>query len=244
MQKFFIPNDNIDKNTAIIKGQDARHIAKVLRMCIKDKILFTNGKGIDFSSTITKLSPKEIALTIDNTYSSEVESPVKITVFQGMLKDKKMDTLIRHLTELGISAWTPFFCERSIPKPDEKRVDSRLKRWEKITIEALKQCNRSIIPEINKPATFTDIIEKTAPFDLKITFWENASLPINKLKLQQKNIETIGILIGPEGGFSKKEVDFAENAGFQVCGLGPRILRAETASLTACSLIQHYFGDI
>jgi 16S rRNA (uracil1498-N3)-methyltransferase len=244
MQKFLIPHKNINGNRAIIQGQDAKHIAKVLRMRSKDTILFTDGNGRDFFSTITKISSNEVNLVIDKTFNSKSESPVRITIFQGMLKDNKMDTLVRHLTELGIYAWTPLFCERSIPSPDKKRIESRLKRWEKIAIEALKQCNRSIIPKINKPVTFSDMIKNSSLFDLKITFWENAAFPISELNQRKKNIKKIGILIGPEGGFSKEEATLAENAGFTICSLGPRILRSETASITACSLIQHYFGDI
>lgn len=244
MQKFLIPQKNIDGNKAIIIDQDAKHITKVLRMRLKDKILFTDGKGKDFISTITKISSKEVKLEINETNNSQFESPVQITIFQGMLKDSKMDTLVRHLTELGIYAWTPLFCERAIPRPDKKRIDSRLKRWEKIAIEALKQCNRSILPKINKPVKFSNIVGNSSKFDLKITFWENATLRINELNQKKQDIKKIGILIGPEGGFSKEETSLAEKAGFQTCWLGPRILRAETASITACSLIQHYFGDI
>ena len=247
MQKFLISNKNINGNNAIITGQDAKHIAKVLRMRPNDKILFTNGKGKDYNSTITTISPEEVKLTIKKSYNSKSESPARITLFQGMLKDNKMDTLIKHLTELGISAWTPLFCERAIPKPDKKRIDSRIKRWEKIAIEALKQCNRSVLPKINRPVTFSDMIKNTAFFDLKIAFWENATIPIGKLfelSQQTQSITKICILIGPEGGLSKEEIMLAENAGFKTYLMGPRILRAETASITACSLIQHYFGDI
>ena len=243
MQKFLISDKNINEETASITGQDAKHIAKVLRMSPKDKIIFTNGKGKDFISTITKITSEKIELTIKEAYNSKFESPIQITLFQGMLKDKKMDTLVRHLTELGISAWTPLLCKRSIPKPDKKKIDSRIKRWKKITKEALKQCNRSVLPTINKPITFSDMIENTSSFDLKITFWEKATFSIKKLN-HNKSIKKICVLIGPEGGFSEEEAQLAESSGFKLCSLGPRILRAETASITACSLIQHYFGDI
>ncbi len=244
MQKFLIPHKNINENNATITGQDAKHIAKVLRMRLKDKIIFTDGKGKDFTSIITRISSEEVELAIKKTINSKFESPIQITIFQGMLKDSKMDTLVRHLTELGIYAWTPLFCERAIPRPDKKRIDSRIKRWEKIAIEALKQCNRSILPKINNPVTFDDIIENSSLFDLKITFWENAILRISELYQKKEGIKKIAILIGPEGGFSKEEITLAEKTGFKTCWLGPRILRAETASITACSLIQHYFGDI
>ena len=244
MQKFLISDKFINNANAVITGQDAKHIAKVLRMRPKDKLLFTNGRGIDFNSIITSISPEKVQLEIMESNKSKFESPVQITLFQGMLKDKKMDTLVRHLTELGISEWTPLYCERAIPKPDTKKLDARIKRWEKITKEALKQCNRSILPIINKPVTFSDMIKHTSSSDLKIAFWENAIVPINKLSRNKENIKNICILIGPEGGFSKEEAELAKDAEFSICSLGPRILRAETASITACSLIQHYFGDI
>ena len=125
MQKFLISDKNINEKTASITGQDAKHIAKVLRMSLKDKIVFTNGKGKDFISTITQISSEKIELAIKEAYNSKFESPIQITLFQGLLKDKKMDTLVRHLTELGIYAWTPLLCKRSIPKPEKKK--NRLK---------------------------------------------------------------------------------------------------------------------
>jgi 16S rRNA (uracil1498-N3)-methyltransferase len=244
MQKFLISKNHISENTAVITGQDAKHIAKVLRMLPNDKIIFTDGQGKDYISIITKISLDEIILEIKESHDSECESPVKISVFQGMLKDKKMDTLIRHLTELGISKWIPLFCERAIPKPDQKKIDTRIQRWEKISKEALKQCNRSALPIIKKPVAFSDIIKGASQFDLKIIFWEDATASVKKLSQKTKDIKSICIMIGPEGGFSEEEANLAKEAGFEICSLGPRILRAETASITACSLIQHYFGDI
>ena len=244
MKKLLIQESNINGNKAYISGQDAKHITKVLRMLPKDEITFTDGKGKDFNSIIEHITPEQIVLSINSSWDSKSESPVKITLFQGMLKDKKMDTLIRHLTELGIYEWTPLFCERAIPKPDMKKLAARIKRWEKITSEALKQCNRSVLPIINRPVTFPEMIKNTSQFDLKITFWENATLSFNQLNQDKKQINNICVLIGPEGGFSKEEADLAEDSGFKICSLGPRILRSETASITACSLIQHYFGDI
>ncbi len=244
MQKFLIPNKNIIGEKAFITGQDLKHIVKVLRMHVNDKIIFTDGHGKDFSAIISKISSDEITLEIKESHISAFESPVQITIFQGMLKDKKMDFLVKHLTELGIYTWVPFFCERTIPKYNQKKLNARIQRWEKITKEALKQCNRSIVPEIHEPITFSDIIKVTSYFDLKIIFWEKALTSIRAINQKAENIKNICILIGPEGGFSKKEADLAKESGFNLCSLGPRILRAETASITAVSLIQHYFGDI
>ncbi len=244
MQKFLIPHNDINGGKAVIRGQDAKHIAKVLRMRVRDKLLFTDGNGKDYTSIIIGIYPGEINLLIKTDSDSRFESPARITVFQGMLKDNKMDTLIRHLTELGIHAFTPLLCERTVPKPNKKRMDARLIRWKKISAEALKQCNRSILPEINRPVAFSDMFVTGSTFDLKIAFWENAGIPLSELNQKSADIKNIAILIGPEGGFSKTEAELAETQGFHLYSLGPRILRAETASMTACSLIQHYYGDI
>ena len=243
MQKFIIQNINTIPSKANIQGQDAKHISKVLRLNKGDRIEITNGEGKDFTAIITFVSPVNIELDIIDEYDSLTESPIDITLGSGMLKDKKMDLVIKHLTQLGIQKWIPFFCERSIPTPDIKRMGNRKKRWEIIARESLKQCQRSRLPQISKPLTFEKLINQSASYDLKIAFWKKATQRLNTLEKAASN-KKILLLIGPEGGFSKNEIKSAEEKGFRSYSLGPRILRAETASISSCALVQHILGDI
>lgn len=243
MQKFIIPEIDTIPAKANICGQDAKHIFKVLRFNRGECIQVTNGKGKDFTAKITFVSSDNIELDIIDECESLTESFIDITLCSGMLKDKKMDIVIKHLTQLGIQRWIPFFCERSIPMPDKKRVEKRKTRWETIAKESLKQCNRSKLPHISSPFSFEKLLNQAESYDLKIAFWENA---IQKLDTLKKNLHNkrIILLIGPEGGFSKTEIKKAEEKGFLPYSLGPRILRAETASIASCTLIQHILGDI
>jgi 16S rRNA (uracil1498-N3)-methyltransferase len=243
MQKFILPTINSASSKATIQGQDAKHICKVLRLAIGDIIQITNGKGKDFTAKISSILKASVEINIIEEHKSLTESPIDITLCTGMLKDKKMDLVIKHVTQLGIYKWVPFFCERSIPTPDIKRLEKRHKRWEIIAQESLKQCQRSRLPIISNPLNFKDMLAIACTYDEKITFWEKATKKLETLE-RSASIKKVIILIGPEGGFSETEIALAKEKGFCSYSLGPRILRAETASISSCTLIQHILGDI
>ena len=243
MQKFIIPQINSLPSKAIIHGQDAKHIAKVLRLNKTDRIDITNGQGKDYTAIITDISPDNIRIDIIDEHESLTESPINITLCSAMLKDKKMDLVIKHITQLGIYEWIPFYCERSIPTPNRKSMGNRHQRWEIIAQESLKQCRRSRLPKISNPISFEQLLNTSESHDLKIAFWENATQRLDTLEKKPSN-QKILILIGPEGGFSKNEITQSEAKGFLSYSLGPRILRAETAAISSCTLVQHILGDI
>ncbi len=243
MQKFIIKKIDSIPSILQIEGQDARHISKVLRLKTNNHIEVTDGNGNDFSAKIQSLTHEIVTIEILEQIKTKTESKIKITLCTGMLKDKKMDMIIKHVTQLGITKWVPFFCKRSVPTPDLKRVKKRHARWQAISRESLKQCQRSYLPQVMLPVSFETLIEKSGGNDLKIAFWEKASRPLKKVE-QDDSIKNIMIIIGPEGGFSQEEIRLAKEKNFLSYSLGPRILRAETASISACTLIQHLYGDI
>lgn len=243
MQKFFLPRDLIHGNQAVITGQDARHIVRVLRLNKGDALCLTDGRGTDFTGRIIDTAPDRVCLEIVHSQSSNSESPLPFTVCSGMLKHQKMDTVIKGLTQMGITRWIPFFCERSIPVLDAKALARRMERWQTIAKETIKQCRRSRLVEISSPKTFEDILALAPKFDHCIAFWEKASHPLSSLTPLEGANRTI-LLIGPEGGFSEPEMAGASAAGFTPYTLGPRILRAETAALCGAALIQHRLGDM
>ncbi len=247
MHTFHIDKKNIVSNIAQITGQDAKHLTNVLRLKPNTIVELADGQGTKYTAKILNISSKQVELKIIKKSFLESESPVHICIAQGILKDKKMDMLIRHLTELGVSEWIPFFAKRTIPTPSVQKIQKRIQRWEKIAKEALKQCGRSLVPIIEQPLEFNDLLKKYQDYDEKIAFWENASCPIDTIKEHDKDNndkKKIIILIGPEGGFSEEEIENAQKKGFNSFSLGPRILRAETASITSCALIQNIFGDL
>ncbi|MBU1172490.1 MAG: 16S rRNA (uracil(1498)-N(3))-methyltransferase [Proteobacteria bacterium] len=247
MRRFFI--DQIDQKqlcgtTTTLTGQDARHLKDVLRLDPGDEVCLIDGKGHEYMAHVTDMQAGAITLTILEELTGTAEPPIQITMAQAFLKDKKMDVLIRQLTELGLYRWLPFQASRSVPRPDKKRLAARMERWEKIAQESLKQCNRSRLPEISECLSFSDVLAKAQSSDLKIMFWEKSKEPLCFDPELKKSIQSIFIILGPEGGFTDKEAEAAIGNGFITASLGPRILKAETASLSACTLIQYLFGDM
>ena len=245
MRHFYIDPASARKKTVFIKGSEARHIRNVLRLKPGDKVKLFDGTGLEYEAIIDDLSAARVDVSVLRTYQAIATVTVKIIVAQAFLKEKKMDQLIRPLCELGITEWIPFFSERSVARPVEKRLANRKERWNKIAMQALKQCRRADIPEI-RALTFDEVLDYGSACDLKVVFWEEEAESIAAIlaRMGEFNPRKIMIMLGPEGGFSEQEVQKARSGGFVAAGLGPRILRAETATLAACSIIQYLFGDI
>ena len=246
MRRFFIEPGAADKPDVSITGSEARHIKNVLRLKPDDTIRLFDGTGVEYEAAITNLTGSRAELSIMGKATTAAESPIELTIAQGYLKEKKMDSLIPTLCELGMSRWMPFISQRSVPKPDKKRLDTRLERWQKIARESFKQCRRSVLPRISTPISFEEVLEFGRSCDLKVLFWEQESSPLNRSALTDpiNPIKKTLIALGPEGGFTDQEVEKARKQGFTISGLGPRILRAETATIAACTLMQHLFGDL
>jgi 16S rRNA (uracil1498-N3)-methyltransferase len=245
MRYFFIEQSTFGEPQLLITGSDARHIRTVLRLKPGDKIGLFDGQGFEYQARIVAVSAGSVEVSVLQRYPATAESPVQIIVGQAFLKEKKMDRLVRQLTELGISKWIPFFAKRSVPRPSKQNLSARTKRWEKISKEALKQCKRGCVTAIGETATFEEVLNQSQACDIKIAFWENESEPVNTpLPGSERQIETIFVLLGPEGGFTAEEIKKARARGFVTAALGPRILRAETATVAACVLLQYLYGDM
>jgi 16S rRNA (uracil1498-N3)-methyltransferase len=246
MRRFFIEQAPLVGDTAVLSRTDSKHISSVLRLKPGVGIVLFDGTGIEYEAKIVAASSDRVSVAILKRIAGDSESPVSITVAQGFLKEKKMDELVRALTELGINRWMPFFAERSVPRPSEHRLSARTDRWRAIAREALKQCRRSRLPEILGAGSFNDVIRLSAESELKIAFWEKAvdSIPIELNWKTGGYYRRVFILLGPEGGLTDAEILSATAAGFKVVTLGPRILRAETATMAACSLMQYLLGDL
>ena len=229
-----------------LKGSDARHIRKVLRLEPGDGIGLFDGLGAAYTARIDNFVRDGIVVEVLSSAPAVTDSPVQIVIAQAYLKDKKMDGLARQLTELGTAQWIPFFAERSVPAPDRRRLAGRLERWQKISREALKQCKRGRLMVIEPVGTLQDVLLQARNCDVKILFWEDRpqSLRLQERFQQGASPEKIFAILGPEGGFSMAEVETAVAEGFLIAGLGPRILRAETATITAAALLQFLFGDL
>jgi len=246
MRYFFIEPAALKKSIIAIEGPEVRHIKNVLRLKPGDTIRLFDGQGFEYEAVIQRLLANRVEVKIGHKFPATKESPVQITVAQALLKEKKMDRLLRHLCELGITHWVPFISERSVAKPDPGRLAARESRWKKIVKESCKQCQRARLPVIIKTMTLEEVMGYGQSCDLKIVFWENESITLNSLIAPSRKPapQKILLILGPEGGFSDQEIKKTKADGCVVAGLGPRILRAETATIAACTLIQCLFGDM
>jgi len=246
MRRFYIDKADVKNPIVSLKGPEARHIKNVLRLNIGDAVTLFDSSGFEYEAVIQNLSAGMTTLSITRKYPASAESPLQIMVAQAFLKEKKMDSLLRQLCELGMTRWIPFFSERSVPRPKKDRLAARIQRWQKIAIESLKQCRRSILPEITVALSMQEALTLGRSCELKYIFWENKhpSADHSTACRSGNAVETVLIMLGPEGGFAEHEVELARKHGFEVASLGPRILRAETAAAAACALMQYRFGDM
>lgn len=242
MPRFYVPNIVVKDGILRVEGAEAKHIQKVLRLKKGDWVTVFNGSEMDYEGVIIQETTSSILINIKNVSSSIQEPPIEITIAQSLLKGEKMDYLIQKAVELGVKKIIPFFSSRSIPKYDRLKSLSRHKRWEKIAIEASKQCGRGIIPEICLSKSYSEVLNLSSSDSLNLILWEKEGLRLKEILKNKK--EKVLFIVGPEGGFNLDEIKQAEKLGFITVNLGKRIMRSETASLTLISIIQYEWGDI
>ena len=245
MRRFFLERERILSDRPTLIGPDVKHLRTVLRVKRGDEIFLFDGKGSEYRARIIDSTSKNIVLSILERFPSIAESPVSITIGQGLLKARQMDRIVRQVTELGVYSLIPILADRSVPSPKPERWVEKEKRWETIAWESLKQCGRSKIPRLEPPASFKAAVSMAKANDLKIIFHEDGSKPGPTSNLKdQRDVRHVWALIGPEGGFTRDEVQMALAGGFVSLSLGPRILKADTAVIAACAILQYALGDV
>ena len=244
MARFYVPQPQIEKGVLKVEGEEVKHIRKVLRLKAGDEITVFDGLGKEFEGTIVEEGLSSVVIRIQNVYSSKRDSPLEVTLAQSLLKGEKMDYLIQKATELGIQEIIPFLSSRSVPLLEKPRRLKRHHRWERIAIEASKQCGRGVVPKIESLQDYSDMLRMASPNTLRLILWEREGIKLKEILERSKERKKIFFIIGPEGGFSQGEVEEAKRAEFIPVTLGRRILRAETASLCFLSILQYEQGDI
>ncbi len=246
MRRFFLDSKSLRSKSPAITGSDVRHIRTVLRLKPGDEIHLFDGKGIEYRAQITGSTPQKISLSVLDRYRSNSESSVEITCGQAFLKARKMDGIVRQLTELGAFSFIPFLAERSVSRPEPRRMAEKVKRWEMIAQEAIKQCGRTQTPHIAPVASFKDLVRSHADYDLKVICHDYMHGHASHRLLPQSTraVRRMLALIGPEGGFTEEEVKLAIESKFVCFSLGPRTLKSDTATVAAVAILQHTFGDL
>jgi 16S rRNA (uracil1498-N3)-methyltransferase len=232
MNKLFIDYTPIDE--ILLDGESARHIAKSLRMKVGDMLTVTDGKGNDFGCQIDEITRDTVHLKICYQQASQSEPDCKVTIYQGVPKGSKLEDIIQKCVELGVTKIVPTLTKRCVSRPDEKSAGKKNQRYQKISLEASQQSGRGIIPEIGEMITLKQAIANDDS-ETKIVFYEGGGEPLKNIITP--DTKSVSIYIGPEGGFDKDEVEMIVNSGATQATLGPRILRTQTAPVTALSAI-------
>jgi 16S rRNA (uracil1498-N3)-methyltransferase len=245
IQLFLLP-EKLASPDIIISGKDARYLSHILRVKPGDHLAILDGLGTRHICVITAITSRQVTARKVREEPCSAESPLSITLVQGMPKGRKMDFIIQKSTELGIKRIIPLITDRTIVKDTGK-----VSRWIKIARSAAQQSGREQIPEVHPPAGFREFIKGNRSAILSsslyrgIILWESETESTFRTALKSfRQAREITLMVGPEGGFSQEEVHAALENGFIAASLGPRILRTETAPLSALSIIQYDLGDM
>lgn len=245
MHKFFVQREFITEDTAIIEGDDVKHIYKVLRLETGDKVSINDCQGNEYLGDINEINKKQVIVNLLEKLPINNESPVNVHLYQGLPKSTKMDLIVQKATELGVKEITPVVTERVVVKSELsefKKVD----RWNRIALEACKQSKRSLLPVINTPIEFDELVNNLNNMDMIVVPYENEDgYGIkNIISDLNKNIKNIAVVIGPEGGFEDREIEILRSINAHIVTLGPRILRTETAGFVCVAMLMYELGDI
>lgn len=238
MFHFFVSPENITSDTVTVIGGDVNHIKNVLRMKIGEKFIANDGNGGSYCCAISEIYDDRIVAEISEGQLANTELPVNLVLFQGLPKADKMELIIQKGVELGVSRIVPVEMARCVVKLDEKKKKSKISRWQAISESAAKQSGRTVIPEVCDVMSYKSALELAKSFDVILVPYECAD-SMAKLKDRLNEIKpnmTVGIFIGPEGGYEEKEIEQAIEAGGEIVSLGKRILRTETASIAALAI--------
>jgi len=235
--RFYAPIE-LKKNTSTdLPAEAAHHCAQVLRYRVGDELVLFNGDGFDYLATVEQIEKKRCQVIISNRTEPQNESPLNIHLFQGIARGDKMDLIIQKAVELGVKEITPLFTHRCNVKLDGKRLDKKLQHWTKIIISACEQSGRAVIPQLHHPVALNQLKEtKVDSFYLEPT----ASMIFKELNIDK----SVNLFVGPEGGFANEDLVHLKSNSCLGVKIGPRILRTETAGLSAVSILQSCYGDL
>lgn len=235
------------QNTKLIVGemlrldeQASHHLARVLRANVGDEVVLFNGQGGEFEAVIKQIDKKGVDVEVRCFNAREVESPITICLAQGIARGEKMDLIVQKAVELGVAQVVPLLTERCNVRLDTARETKRVQHWRAVAVSACEQSGRNRIPEITGTQDLTEWLKQVqADYRFVLSPHIAAKLP----ELNVANQTSIALLIGPEGGLSEEEIQLALTHGFLALNLGPRVLRTETASIAALSVLQYCYGD-
>jgi 16S rRNA (uracil1498-N3)-methyltransferase len=224
-----------------IEGDAANHITRVLRLERGDSLTVFDGHGGEYPARIEEFRKGAVIVALGEVSATDRESPLSLTLAQGVSRGERMDWVVQKATELGVTRIVPVLTERTVVKLDSKQSERKLAHWQGIAVAACEQSGRARIPNIAAPLALHDFLRGIDSQSTRLLLSPTGTQRVNALKASK---EGIVVLIGPEGGLAESEQRAALDAGFIAVSLGPRVLRTETAAVAALTLLQHHFGDL
>jgi 16S rRNA (uracil1498-N3)-methyltransferase len=248
MPRFFVSDPIIAQKEIRISGQEAHHIQRVLRLQVGDQIDIFDGRGKEYRTEIMHQGRQTVTVRILEAKMPDREAPLTVIMGQSLLKGDKMDFVVQKATEMGITDLVPFVSCRSVSRIDREKIEHRLRRWRRIAVESSKQCGRVVPLRVARIVEFDEVLHRAPGAATRIILWERATGGLKSLfrdwDRTWRPSESVFFLVGPEGGFSEKEVRRAEETHFTPVRLGSRILRVETAGLSFVTILQYEWGDL
>ncbi len=223
-----------------LDGDAANHILRVLRLRVGDELVVFDGSGRDYAAQVTTLRKDAVTVAVGAGHDVAAESPLRVTLFQGVCRGPRMDTVIQKATELGVARIEPVLMERSVVRLGEENADRKRGHWQRVAIAAAEQCGRSEVPAVGEPRSFDAAIEDAGAHTTRWLLDPGGE----SLRAAAAAASPLALLIGPEGGLTAVEREIAATVGFRALKLGPRILRTETAPLAALAVLQFIAGDL
>lgn len=242
MYQFFVEDAQISNGIVTIENEDVNHIKNVLRLKCGEKVRISSNSGENYFGEIDTLADRVVLVRILEEHAADTELPNKIYLFQGLPKSDKLELIIQKAVELGACEIIPVAMKNCVVKLDEKKASAKQTRWQEIAKSAAKQSKRSVIPAVRRPLSYGEALEAAAALDVRLVPYENErGMAATKEAVEAvRPGQSIGIFIGPEGGFAEDEIALAKERGMQLVSLGRRILRTETAGLAMLSILMYY----
>ena len=238
MTRFFVEPAEFMPDFMVLTGENASH-AKVLRLKCGEEVVVCDGQGREAMCVISDISPDRISIAVHHQQTAETEAVVRVSVYMAFSKGDKFEHVIQKATELGAYEIVTFPTARCVSRPDDKSLAKKIERWQKIALSAAEQSGRGRIPQVVVLGSYAEALERASKADLSILFYENERSTTLHMALEKFTGSSVSILTGPEGGWEDREVAQASEKNIQICTLGKRILRCETAPLCALSAIMY-----
>ena len=242
MTRFFVSEGELGLNRAVLTGENLAH-AKVLRLKPGDTVTVCDGNGTDHTCTISDLSQGQVSLVVRHSAPTAAEAKCAVRIFLAFAKADKLEHVVQKATELGAAEVIVFPSKRCVSTPDVGALTKKLARWNKIAASAAAQSGRGRIPAVTAAASFDAALAQAAQAELPVLFYENEQRRTFREAIGDATFASAALMTGPEGGFTSEEIQTAQQAGLQICTLGPRILRCETAPLCALSALLYATGE-